>query len=67
MIIDGKGLTLEGANIVLTKNSHLYNIRLVRCDIDDVDAIYPFSTNCQLIDCKLRSQFELTLFKQGEV
>ena len=58
MNIDFRGATIEGADFRLSKGSHLYNCRLVRCTIDDSEAVYPFATNCILDDCKVRSQWE---------
>jgi hypothetical protein len=58
MYVDGRGATLIGASIVLNKDSRIWNMRLVDCDIDDLDATYPWAENCQIEGCKLRSQWE---------
>ena len=58
MIIDGRGATLEGVSIILTKDSKIYNMQLIRCDIDDLEAAYPWAENCIIAECQLRSQYE---------
>ena len=58
MYIDGRGATVVGADIVLGKDSRICNMRLVNCDIDDLDATYPWATNCQFEGCRVRSQWE---------
>jgi hypothetical protein len=61
MKVDFKGAKIEGVSFTLSKSSHMYNARFIRCYFDDEEAVYPFSTNCIFEDCTIRSQTEVNI------
>ncbi len=58
MFFDGRGCTIDGANIELVSSSKVYNTRFVRCDIDDVNAPHDWAVNCIFESCRSRKEFE---------